>query len=28
VGDGVCSVYFCRVLLARIDERTGTLNRG
>ena len=28
VADGVWSVYFCRVLLARIDERTGTLNRG
>ncbi len=28
VTDGVWSVYFCRVLLARIDERTGTLNRG
>jgi hypothetical protein len=28
VADGVWSVYFCHVLLARIDERTGTLNRG
>jgi hypothetical protein len=26
--DGVWSVDFCHVLLARIDERTGTLNRG
>jgi putative transposase len=26
--DGIWSVYFCHVLLARIDERTGTLNRG
>jgi transposase InsO family protein len=28
VEDGIWSVYFCHVLLARIDERTGTLNRG
>ena len=28
VEDGIWSVYFCRVRLARIDERTGTLNRG
>ena len=28
VADGIWSVYFCHVLLARIDERTGTLNRG
>jgi len=28
VADGIWSVYFCRVRLARIDERTGTLNRG
>ena len=28
VDDGIWSVYFCHVLLARIDERTGTVNRG
>ena len=28
VDDRLWSVYFCHVLLARIDERTGTLTRG
>ncbi len=28
VDDGLWSVFFCHVLLARIDERSGTLTRG
>jgi hypothetical protein len=28
VDDGVWSIYFCHVLLARVDERSGTLTRG
>jgi hypothetical protein len=28
IDDGVWSVYFCHVLLARLDERTQTLIRG
>lgn len=28
IADGLWSVYFSHVLLARIDERTGTLIRG
>jgi transposase InsO family protein len=28
VDDGLWSVYFCRMLLARFDERTGLLTRG
>ncbi|MBK6487865.1 MAG: hypothetical protein IPF98_13550 [Gemmatimonadetes bacterium] len=28
VGDGLRSVFFCHLLLARIDERAGTLTRG
>jgi putative transposase len=28
IADGIWSVYFSHVLLARIDERTGTLTRG
>jgi len=28
VDDGLWSIFFCHVLLARIDERAGTLTRG